>query len=79
MKKAVLCALAACAVMLCSCEQKNDSMRTESQAETTTKATGLTIASQSKTGTTTMNVTTTTRAPDNTVFTSKDPCHTEIE
>ncbi|MBQ2581865.1 MAG: hypothetical protein II574_09585, partial [Ruminococcus sp.] len=79
MKKAVLCALAACAVMLCSCEQKNDSMRTESQAETTTKATGLTIASQSKTGTTTMNVTTTTRAPDNTVFTSKDPYHTEIE
>lgn len=79
MKRKMLIAVLLSTLMLCSCEQKNNSMRTESQAETTTKATGLTIASQSATETTTMNITTTTRAPDNTVFTSKDPYHTEIE
>ena len=79
MKKAVLCALAACTVMLCSCEQKNSSMLTESQAETTTKATSLTIASQSATATTEFRVTTTTRDPENTVFTSNDGYHTALE
>lgn len=79
MKKAVLCALAACTVMLCSCEQKNSSMLTESQAETTTKSTSLTIASQSATETTQFRVTTTTRDPENTVFTSNDGYHTELE
>lgn len=79
MKKAVMCALAACTVMLCSCEQKNSSMLTESQAETTTKPTSLTIASQSATETTQFRVTTTTRDPENTVFTSNDGYHTELE
>ena len=79
MKKVILCALAACTVMLCSCEQKNSSMLTESQAETTTKATSLTIASQSATATTEFRVTTTTRDPENTVFTSNDGYHTALE
>ena len=72
MKKAVLCALAAGAVMLCSCEQKNSSRLTESQAETTTttRSTSLTIASQSATETTTT---------EKTEFTSKDGYHTELE
>ena len=79
MKKVILCALAACTVMLCSCEQKNSSMLTESQAETTTKSTSLTIASQSATATTEFRVTTTTRDPENTVFTSNDGYHTALE
>ncbi len=82
MKKVVLCALAASAVMLCSCEQKNSS-QTESQAETTTtKATSLTIASQTaKTTTTTTQSTTTTTSvsTEKTEFTSRDMYHTQQE
>lgn len=78
MKRKMIIAVLFSALMLCSCEQKNDSRRTESQAETT-KKTSLTVASQSVTTTTTKENTTTTRSPDNTVFTSKDGYHTELE